>query len=288
MHANMIRLFVGALFTLGLSASFAAPNTVLSPYRSTPNTISLRTISDVTPYDLRFPNNIGISQEEDYVSDLKQYWSYSSLYYYRKTIHGIFGARVNYANRYSMGGEQYQLEAYPKISPNVYAALSVGLSNTSQQVFPKYQYSVEPYFNLPKGYEASIGQRFIRSYDVNIYTYTGSIGKNVGNYFVWLRPYHYTPKSVDFFEAGIKRYFEGLDDTFVSFKVGTGKIPDIGDIPPLNQITILSANTFSIDGQFHATRCMLVRLGVGYARQVYQSGNVREITNGSINLTWKF
>lgn len=233
-------------------------------------------------------NQIGVSQEEDYVNDLESYWSFSSLYYYRRTDRGIVGARVNYANKYNIGGEQYQIEAYPVLTPNIYTALTVAISNTSQQVYPKYQYLIEPYFNLPYGFEVSVGQRFVRSFDTNIYTYTGSIGKNIGQYFIWFRPYHYTPKSSDYFEAGIKRYFECLDNTYVSFKMGMGRAPDIGDVPPLNQITNISTKMIGIDGQFHVTKSMLVHLGAGYTKQVFLSGHVREITNGSVNLIWQF
>ena len=85
-------------------------------------------------------NEFGYDQDEAYVSDLKAYWSFSSLHYYRFTQAGIFGARVNYANKYAIAGEQYQLEAYPKIFPESlpgsYINLVFGLSNTSQQVYP--------------------------------------------------------------------------------------------------------------------------------------------------------
>lgn len=286
-----IRFFVVAsLSVLYTPVSLAAGETSVNPYQiSSKNYLSSpKPFSKVETVETNYRNKIGLSQEEDYVSDLGSNWSFSSLYYYRQTNRGVIGARLNYANKYSIGGEQFQVEAYPTITPKIYTALTFAVSNTSQRVFPKYQYLIEPYFSLPNGFEVSAGQRFIRSYGVNIYTYTGSIGKTIKNYFVWFRPYHYTPHSSDFFEVGIKRYADCLEDTYISLKLGTGKVPDIGDLPPLNQITTIRANTISVDGQFHATKEMLIQLGVGYARDVYPAGTVREITNGSVNLIWQF
>jgi YaiO family outer membrane protein len=232
-------------------------------------------------------NEIGYDQDEAYVDDIGGYWSYSSLHYYRFTEAGIFGARVNYATRYGNGGEQYLLEAYPRLTQYSYLSLTAGLSNTSQQVFPKYQYTVEPYFTLPYGLEISAGQRYARSFGTNIYTYTGSIGKSFSDYFAWFRPYHYTPKSSDYFEVGIRRFFCN-EKTYVSLKAGTGKYPDIGDLPPLNDIIILSANSLSIDGQIPIQNNIFLKGQLGYVRQVYHSGNVREITDGSLGVTWQF
>jgi len=238
-------------------------------------------------------NELGFDQDEAYVSDIGGYWSYSSLHYYRFTNAGIFGARVNYANRYGIGGEQYQLEAYPKLFKNFYfikdsyLSLTGAISNTSQRVYPHYQYLIEPYFSFPCGFEASIGQRFLRTFDVNVYTYTASIGKNIGSNFVWFRPYHYTPKSVDFFEVGIRHYFDA-DDTYAALKAGAGKMPDIGDVPPLNQIIILKTQLITLDGQMPIRKNIFLKAGVGYMRQTYNSGNVREITDGSLGIIWQF
>lgn len=234
-------------------------------------------------------NELGFYQDENYVSDLKSYWSYSSLHYYRFTKHGTFGGRVNYANRYGTPGEQYQLEAYPKLFEGAYATLSFALSNTSQRVYPHYQYTVEPYFSLPRtNFEVSLGQRYIKSYGVNIYTYTGSVAYYLNNYFIWFRPYHYTPKSTDYFELGIRRYSDDDTNKYFSIKAGIGKYPDIGDFPPLNQIIIVSANSIGFDGKYPLTKTLFLQGWVGYIRQVYHSGLVREVTDGALGINWQF
>lgn len=244
-------------------------------------------VLDSTITEVKLRNEIGIGQEEDYVSDLGGYWSYSTLNYYRFTDKGTYGGRINYANRYANGGEQYQLEAYPKFTDNLYATLTVALSNTSQRVFPHYQYVVEPYYAFKNGFVVSLGQRYARTFDVNIYTYTGSVGHEVGNYFIWVRPYHYTPKSTNYVEVGVRRTFED-ENKYLSLTIGGGRTPDIGDLPPLNQIITLSAKALNLSGQLPLSKAIFLRGNVGYIKQDYQTGNERNIKQGSIGLIWRF
>jgi YaiO family outer membrane protein len=235
-------------------------------------------------------NELGLNVDEAYVSDVGGYWTYSTLHYYRFTQRGTFGARINYAKRYGTTGEQYQLEAYPTF-PSVpylqYIRLSAAYANFTQILFPNYQYAIEPYFNLPKNFEFSLGFSGLRSIGVNIYTYTGSLAYYWGNNYLWFRPYHYTPKSSDFFELGVRHYFEDKN-TFISVKGGIGKAPDILDLAPLNQIIVLDQNLIAINGQFAMQKNLYLQAGAGYLRQVFPSGKVRNITDGSLGIIWQF
>lgn len=240
-----------------------------------------------TQIRLKPKNELGFDQDEAYVSDLSSYWSYSSLHYYRFTNTGTYGARVNYAHRYGTTGEQYQLEAYPKLSENISLAVTAALANHTQILFPTNQSSLEGYFALPKNFEASIGPRYLKSLGVSIYTWTGSIGKYQGDYFVWFRPYHYTPQSTEFYEVGVRRYFSDKN-TYIGLRIGAGKMPDIGDVAPLNQIVILNMKSIALGGQVPITKTFFVKGGLGYSKQHFPSGLVREITDGSLGVVWQF
>lgn len=232
-------------------------------------------------------NEVGLGQYETYVSDIGHYWSITSLHYYRFTDKGTFGGRVNYGHRYGQSGEQYVLEAYPKsFNGNVTTNLTYGWSNTSQQVFPKYQYTIEPYLSLPKGIEISVGQRFIRDFGVNIYNNTESIGKYFSDYFIWFRPNHYSPSAKNYYEIGLKRFFTGLN--YVSIRVGAGKYPDIGDLPPLNEIIILKAKNIGLDGQYGLSPFVYVKANVGYTDQTLPGGTKRKLTDAGLELDWRF
>jgi YaiO family outer membrane protein len=292
-----IRIFLFSAGILSTTITLAASDANLNAinYRNRTNQ-ALRLIKTAEAVTTTPLNELGFDQDEAYVSDIGGYWSYSSIHYYRFTKYGVFGARVNYADRYANGGEQYQLEAYPKLVKNFYfivdsyIELTGAKSNTSQRVFPQYQYSIEPYLTLPNDYEVSFGQRYSRGYGVNIYTYTGSIGKYLddGKYFLWFRPYHFTPKSVDYFEVGARRFFNDEQTSFITVRGGIGRMPDIGDVPPLNQIIILQEDNLSVDGQIPLRKDIFFKAGLGYSRQGYSFGHVRHVTDGSVGIFWQF
>lgn len=235
-------------------------------------------------------NEIGLSSDEAYVSDLKHYWTFSSLHYFRYGEYGNAGAHLNYANRLGGSAEQYQFEANPKLPGSKffqYLHLSAAYANDTQTLFPQYQYVVEPYFNLPVSFETSIGVSALRAVGVNIYTYTGSLAYYLGNYYFWLRPYHFVPKSSDYFEVAARRYFSD-SKSFVTLKLGIGKAPDLLDIAPLNQIVVLQQNLVSLSGQFPVYKNVYLQTGLGYLKQIFPSGKVREISDFNLGAIWLF
>lgn len=233
-------------------------------------------------------NEIGLGQDETYVSDLNNTWSISSLHYYRFTEYGTFGARVNYGYRFHTSGKQYQIEAYPKFfNSKVYANLSYAFSNTPQQVFPRYQYTIEPYFTIFDSVEFSFGQRFVRDFNVNIYNNTGSIGKYFGDYFIWVRSNHYIPKSVNYDEVGLRRYFNDGQNYF-SIKLGGGKYPDIGDIQPFTQLILITAKSIGLDSKIKINKSVFLKGYVVYTDQLFLADKRRQLTEGGLELDYLF
>lgn len=235
---------------------------------------------------LKKNNELSVGYNQAYVSDLDSYWYYSSLRYSHSTNNGTYSAFLNSAKRYGKTGFQYKIEAFPQFTKNIRAQFNFAYSGSSQQVFPKYQYIIEPYLFLPHNFEISLGHRYLRSLEVNIYTYTGSLGYYFGSYYLWFRPYHYTPKSTNFYECGIGKSF--YNDAYLSLKLASGKIPDIADLPPLNQIIILRTNLIGISGKVPLTKNVLVQAGANYMKNQFNTGKTRRVTDGSIALLWRF
>lgn len=236
-------------------------------------------------------NEIGFDQDEAYVSDLQSYWQYSSLHYYRLTDKGNFGGRVNYAKRYGTTGIQYQLEAYPKLTSNSFATLTFAYANTTQILYPNLQYQVEGYIDVANGFEFSLGQggkKYITFSNQNIWNYTGSIGKYFGNNFMWYRPSYSTPKATLFNEIGLIHYFSDDAKKYLSVKVSAGRLPDIGDVPPLDQMIVISQQGINIAGQLPLKKTLFLRLGAGYNRQDFPTGLIRRITDVSVGFVWQF
>jgi YaiO family outer membrane protein len=122
---------------------------------------------------------------------------------------------------------------------------------------------------------------------VNIYNTTASLGKYFGDYFVWVRDYHYTPKASDLIELGATRYFTEKK-SFVTIKGVFGRAPDIADLAPLNQIIVLKTYGLSLNGQIPLTKSIVGKAGVGYMHQRFPSDRIRNISDINAGLYWQF
>lgn len=233
-------------------------------------------------------NQMGIDVNEARVNgNLNAWWQYASVHYYRFTDKGSFGGRINYANRYGTTGEQYQLEAYPKLFNLGSLSLSYAYANSTQILFPTLQYTIEPYFKLPANFEASIGVRNLRSVGVNIYDTTGSLGLYLGNNYIWLREFHFTPHASDLLEAGWTKYFD-RKYTLITLKGSMGRAPDIADLAPLNQIIVLNMYGVGISGQTSLGESLIGKIATGYIHQRFPAGSTRDFFDATVGIYWQF
>ena len=231
---------------------------------------------------------IGYDQDEAWVSDLGAWWTYASLHYYRFFDVGNIGGRVNYANRYGTSAEQYQLEAYPKITPKITAGLLYGYADSAQTLFATGSYRLEGYFTLPQAWELTPAiqlQKFSNFSNHTLGGYTMTVGKYLGNYFLGVRPGHYTPTGTQYLELTSIRYFSDSKN-YITLNVGAGRLPDIGNLPPLDQIIIIKQKDISLRGKTSLNKTWVLNTTFGYTRQKLPSNITRNITDGNIGLEW--
>lgn len=152
-------------------------------------------------------------------------WHLGSVEYKRQTAMGAILARVNHASRLNRNGFQYEVDAYPKLSQNVYAYLNFGYSNKAP-VFPNWRSGVSVYVSLPKGWEAEGGFRHLY-FDQNIWMGTAGLSKYEGDWLFSLRSF-FRPgaagSSQSYF-ASARRYLKDEKD-FVWVQAGRGISPD--------------------------------------------------------------
>lgn len=238
-----------------------------------------------------YHNEMGFDFDKAHISDLKTYWDAGDLFYYRVNAYGKFGALVNRLKKFGTVAEQYQLDLNPKITDKIYANLSIAQSKKSQTNFPTTQYRVEGYFSAPYSTEFSLGHggRIYENFSgEKIYYYTVSAGLYFGNYFAWVRPTHHTPQSLNFYEAGITRYFSDTHN-YVRLGINSGKLPDIGDLPPLDALIVAKQEYgINLSGQFLMTKCLYLRWGLGYLKLIYPNSLHRYISDASLGLLWRF
>lgn len=176
--------------------------------------------------DLSSKNQIGVSY--DFVRFDKRFddpWHLASMSYGRQTSIGTITGRLNYANRFTNNGVQFEVDAYPTISETFYAYVSGGISENGG-IFPRYRAGFSLYANLPKAFEVDAGFRFL-SFNSTTWIYTASIGKYYSNYWFNLRTY-LTPSNNSLSKSislNVRYYLAGADD-YLSFGIGSGLSPD--------------------------------------------------------------
>jgi YaiO family outer membrane protein len=153
------------------------------------------------------PNKISFDYQYEHFDDDLGDWHFYSVDYRRAFAFGSLIGRVNYADRFHDTGTQYEIDAYPEVGENGYAYLNFGVS--SSRLFPDYRYGAEYFHSLPKGWEGSLGFRMLDFDTNNVWIYTGTIAKYLGNYWIAWRPNYVDKDDGSSFSNGVaaRRYF---------------------------------------------------------------------------------
>lgn len=216
-------------------------------------------------------NKIGLTY--DYVYFDKQFdnpWHLTSIDYSRQTKKGSVIGRLNYANRFNTNGLQFEVDAYPRISKIFQAYVNGGYSNYVG-VFPHYRGGFSLYANLPKGYEAELGFRYL-NFGNNTWIYTASVGKYFKSFWFNLRTF-LTPSNNDLSRSVsfITRYYFGGADDYFTLRLGSGLSPDNA------QNNVLIGNNFKLVSN---------NVMLGY-RQSFKTFNVVFVNLGLDNQEYK-
>jgi YaiO family outer membrane protein len=184
----------------------------------------------------------------DRLPSLPAPWHESSVSLERETSFGSVVGRVNYVSRFSIDAYQYEVDIYPGLRRGLYAYVSYGYSPNA--IFPRHRGGVELFSNPGKGFEFSGGLRYLR-FSENVWVYTGSAGRYIGNYFVSIRPF-VTPGTVGTSLSGaltFRRYY-GDSDSYIGMHIGAGSAPedslDTVDLERLNSFTIGASGSLPV------------------------------------------
>jgi|SRR6056297_432731 len=183
-----------------------------------------RQSSDYEDYtDKKNMASIGLTYDH-YGNDLED-WQKMYIEYRRITSNGPIIGRLNIGHRFDLTDYQGEVDYWPKFSENWYGYVNLGFS--SGDLFPELRAGAELYRALPKGFEASLGFRYLKFSEDDVTIFTGSLGKYIGNWLLIGRPY-FTPQDSGIsssFTLLARRYL-GNPDTFTSLIAGFGFSPD--------------------------------------------------------------
>jgi len=181
---------------------------------------------------------------------------------------------------------QYQVDAYPRITGSDYMYVSAAFSGSSR--FPDYYLGGEWYHSFERGFEASLGLRWLQ-WRESVLFYTGSAGKYHGNYWFSLRAY-LTP-SEDYtgqtWSLSARRYLATGED-YIGLKMEYGTSPEniisIVDYPDIKGLR--SAGVYLSYQRRH--RHWLVLAEAGYRREEYRKNAFRNPISFRLHLLYQF
>ncbi|MES2690553.1 MAG: YaiO family outer membrane beta-barrel protein [Bacteroidota bacterium] len=133
--------------------------------------------------------------------------------------------RINQSSRFNKTGFQPELDLYPSIGKKMYGYINYGF--TIYDLFPRHRLGLELYRSLPKSFEASLGLRYLSFTSSEVFIYTGSLTKYIGNFALIGRVY-ITPDTRSFSRSGsinVRRYFSDAD-TYIGLIFSAGLSPD--------------------------------------------------------------
>jgi YaiO family outer membrane protein len=203
----------------------AADSTLNVLIKADPQNAEARSVDDRVK-DNASINKVSLSY--DYIYFDKEFntpWNVVELDYSRQTRWGSIIGTLNYANRFSTNGLQYEVDAYPHISKVFYAYVSAAYSG-NVSVFPKARAGFSLYANLPNSFEAELGTRYLY-FSTSTWIYTAAIGKYYKNWRFTLRTYQ-TPSYGSLsqsYSVNARYYFGGAFD-YLGLTLGTGVSPD--------------------------------------------------------------
>ena len=142
------------------------------------------------------------------------------------TKHGTYIAKVNVGEElpYKSPAFQYELEAYQQLFSTNYLYLDYAWSQNA--FFPNHRGGIEFFQRLNKGFEASLGARFLYWSDLRWF-YTGSISWLHNKNYLAFRPFFCYSNShwIDSYNLTYRRYFSDKEDYMFAL-VGYGNYSD--------------------------------------------------------------
>ncbi len=157
---------------------------------------------------------------EDFDTDLDP-WHETGLQLSRKMNWGDLIGRVTHVERFDDSGQQFEIDAYPKLPNRFYFYLNAGYSGSD--LFPEYRYGAELYKNFDDGWEASLGMFRMHFENSTATLYTGSVAKYWKQWWFSLRPTLADWELDDSlsWRFSSRRYFND-PESYIGFSVGDG------------------------------------------------------------------
>ncbi|WP_207496972.1 YaiO family outer membrane beta-barrel protein [Aridibaculum aurantiacum] len=217
-------------------------------------------------------NSVAVRYNFSHLDNLpNQPWHMASVAYTRQSSFGPITGSIHYAKRYGTNGWQAELEAYPRINKTFYSYVNFGYS-PGDRVFPRSRGGLSLIANLPRGFEAEAGVRYLH-FDNTTWLYTLYAGKYYKKFLFGARMY-VSPNvnsSAQTFNFTGRYYLKGADD-YVGISLGSGISPDDRATNiQFNNKSRLHSKQATVNFQHRVWKRNYVTLHAGFLRQAYEN-----------------
>ncbi len=229
-------------------------------------------------------SSVSLSYRHDRFSQIFDPWNFLEVQFSRSTPIGSIIGRVQYANRFSTSGLQFNFDAYPSITDGLYAYVSGGYSGSS--IYPDYRLGLSLYKSLPKAFEAEAGIRYLQFGSSKTTIYTLSLSKYLGNYLFTVRTYR-VPSSEgtsQSYNLMARRYFGGAR-TYVDISGGFGSASS--NLQFAEDIQRLDSWSVGISGQYPISTQLTIGGSVGYDSEEFPNYE-RKRYSFNISVSYRF
>ena len=238
----------------------------------------------------KYKNEIGIIQQQYYISDVKKTWDYSTLYYGRETPIGKVYGKINYNARFGQRAIQEEIEAYPKLNKNIYLDIDVAHAN-QPNLFPNQIYGAEAYVSVKEAFDFSVGSKYnIIDARHNFSLYTGTISKAIKSNLITFRPYYFVPGVGSASTLYTINFRHILREPYYYFgcMLGAGTSPDLASLETVGFIVVKNRLINPYINFPLLNERLIVNLNMLYLNQIFPRHKVRDWTGGTVGLAWKF
>lgn len=202
-----------------------------------------------------------LSYRHDRFSQIFDPWNFWEVQLSRQTGIGSIIGRVQYANRFSTNGVQFNLDAYPSLTEGLYAYISAGYSDAS--IYPDFRFGLSLYKSLPSAFELEGGFRYLDFGSSETAIYTVSLSKYWGNYLFTGRTYLVPSSAGNSQSLNLlaRRYFSSAQSYFgISGGFGTAS----SDIQFSQDIQRLDSWSLTLEGQYPLNRRVNIGGNAGF------------------------
>jgi YaiO family outer membrane protein len=190
------------------------------------------------------------------------------------------GFRMNYANRFNIGGVQLESDFYYKLLNKQYIYFNYGYAFNSV-LFPNHRFGFEYYFPLPAKMEASVGGRYLNYPASNVLIATGHLAKYFGKSWISIRPFYvYSFKSSSNTESftllANYRLFGKSELDYWGVELGIGNSPDeIYSTSQVGGFNQSKAYKIKLEKNLRIDRTSDLHITLGYSDEEYTINQYR-------------